>query len=101
VADSIRRLRMQAEHSVAHQTLQASTVSLHALRGICHHGGSMLDSRKPTTGTLPMAMAARQRAGVGPTYGDDGHWIADHLRGSVVANPAGRLINRITGERQR
>jgi len=26
-------------------------------------------------------MAARQRAGIGPAYGDDGHWINDHLHG--------------------
>jgi hypothetical protein len=79
--------------------------------------GQSLFNRERSVAAHHETMAERQRAGIGLTYGDDGHWIADHLHGAekaraearadrawarthrycpqstqVVDNPAGRLI---------
>jgi hypothetical protein len=79
--------------------------------------GQSLFNREHGVAAHHATMAARQRTGIGLTYGDDGHWIADHLHGAekaraearadrawarthrycpqstrVVDNPAGRLV---------
>lgn len=79
--------------------------------------GHTVFNRERSVAVHQRTMAARQRAGIGLTYGDDGHWIADQLHGSeklraeasadrtwarthrycphstqVVDNPAGHLI---------
>jgi len=79
--------------------------------------GQSLFNRERSVAAHHATMAARQRTGIGLTYGDDGHWIADHLQGAekaraearadrawarthrycpqstqVVGNPAGRLV---------
>jgi hypothetical protein len=79
--------------------------------------GQSLFNRERSVAAHHKTMAERQRAGIGLTYGDDGHWIADHLHGAeksraearadrawarthrycphstqVVNNPAGRLV---------
>ncbi|MCV7229261.1 hypothetical protein [Mycolicibacterium komossense] len=39
----------------------------------------LFDVEQTQESTHSRRMAAYQRAGVGLIYGDDGHWIADHL----------------------
>jgi hypothetical protein len=47
--------------------------------------GQSLFNRDRSVVAHDRAMAAYQRSGIGLVYGDDGHWIADHLHGAEKA----------------
>lgn len=54
--------------------------SLSGLREAAQNGFGATDRVSESIGHS-RRMAAYQRAGIGLIYGDDGHWIADHLDG--------------------
>ena len=52
--------------------------------------GQSLFNRERSIAAHHRTMAACQRAGIGLTYGDDGHWIADHLHGAEKSRAEAR-----------
>jgi hypothetical protein len=52
--------------------------------------GHSLFNRDRSVAAHHRAMAEYQRSGIGLIYGDDGHWIADHLAGAEKARAEAR-----------
>jgi hypothetical protein len=52
--------------------------------------GQSLFNRDRSVAAHHRAMAEYQRSGIGLIYGDDGHWIADHLAGAEKARAEAR-----------